>query len=162
MTKGQKQAAAVVALILLAIPCVVIAWLAITSLTDGPLGNRFPGSFALAVAADDGASEMAFQYAPMIVAVGLSLLIPKDKVDIPFLATIGLLVIGIVAAGYLYFTLSGGAMAHRFWSYTDIEEMASPVAIAEKLRPTVLLFIGWFFVVLLAQLGIKFVAPGGE
>lgn len=162
MSEPQKKAAALVAMIFLAIPAATLIWLAMLALGGGELGDRFPGSFVLAVASDGDAAQTAFKLAPVIVSVGLSFLVPKTKSDWRFLVTVTLAVLAIIASGYLYFALQGAGLAHRFWSYTDIESMASPEAIAGRLRPALLLFIGWFFGVLAAQLSIKLTGGGDE
>lgn len=155
MTEYQRKAAALVAMLLVAIPALLLVWMVLATMGTGSLGDRFPGNFLLAVAADSGLGITTLKLLPLIISTGLSFVVPKDKGDWRFLVTIGIVLLGTLASIYLYFALQDAELAHRFWSYSRVALLSSPDAINNDVRPTLLVLAGWFIGLLAVQLGIK-------
>lgn len=160
----QRKAAAVyVAMVLVALPTLILIWFTIATLGDAPLGDRFPGKFLLAVGKGGGLAMDALKSLPLLITFSLSFLIPKGKVDWRFVATVVAALVGLLCAVYLYFALQDGDTAHRLWSYSTFVEMDSPAAVRENLLPRVLALAGWYLATLCVQCGMKLRGgDGGE
>lgn len=103
-TPAQKNTAALIAMVLVLIPAVIVAWLSIAVLGDSPLGDRWPGNFTLAVAKSGGVGLTALKVLPMLVAFGLSYIIPKSGADWRFFLTVVASFLGLIACIYLFFS----------------------------------------------------------
>lgn len=155
MSDTQREAAALVAMVLVILPTLVLLWLAIAVLGDAPLGDRQPGELALGVAASGGAASTALKALPMLIAAGLSFVIPKSGADWRFIVTVVALLIGLVCAVYLYFSFQQSETAWRMWSYSTVAQIQSPDDLHKALDGKLLAFGAWYVVTLGAQVGIK-------
>ena len=150
----QKQAAAVIALILVAIVTAFFAALVFALFSKGPLGDHWPGLFFLLICADSSAAKVLSSL-PLLVAFGLGFIVPTGTADWRFYATICMGLIGSACTAFLLYYINDPEIAHRFWSYSAIDGTNTPETFAKNSSVTLSGIAVWYIGIVSTQLGMK-------
>lgn len=150
----QKQAAAVIALLLVAIVTSFLVTLVAVIFGNGSLGDHGPGLFFLLICADSSAAK-ALSSLPLLVAFGLGFIIPADTADWRFYATIVMALIGGACAAFLLYYINVDEISHRFWSYSSVDGTTTPETFAKNAALTLGGIAAWYIGIVATQLGMK-------
>jgi hypothetical protein len=158
MNRRQKKAATTIALMIVSVAALYLFWLAFAVRTGTVVGNKAPGSaFMVVIASWDGLA-IALKSLPILLTVGLAYVGAYEIKDWIYYSIIGVTLLGVVSAVYLYGQVELRDTARAFWAHapagvpTAIENKEGFVAAAHKGLGTA---IAWFVVVLMSELGIK-------
>jgi len=159
MSDRQKFAAALLCLIVVLATTVLLAAIALVTLTGHAQGDSFPGYALMALIGDNGLVA-ATKWLPAILGVGSALLAQDKTRDGTFWTMIAGAAIGALLSVILLVAFKTSTMVHRMCDLTDIASLTDPDTYRTRIN---WLFGGlavWLGGVLAVQLGIKLSGTG--
>lgn len=159
MNRGQKRAAATIALVALVIVTLFVLTLAFKATFSTLPGDTLPGKFYLAIMNDTGPLEKIFGTFFLVISVGISILGRPSTKDWMVYLTTSLCFVGILACAWLFLELRDPEIARPLWRTSS-----PPIGFDELQAGNVRLIgilVGWLAVFLATQLGID-VRKGGN
>lgn len=156
MTRQQKKAATAVSLIFIAIPTIILAWLAALIMTGGHnlLGAHIPGRLFMLMIHNESSLTVAFKSLPYLITFGMTLLATSGVRNRIFYGIVGVSVIGILASVYILIEASAIDTARRFWQDSPVPALDTYQTFTAAVKASVIPFIVWFVGILACQLGI--------
>ncbi len=155
MNRRQKRAATAVALAIVAVAALYLFWLALAVHSGTVIGEKAPGrGFMLVIANWDGLA-IALKSIPILLTIGLAYLGAYRMKDWIYYSIIGVTLLGVVSAVYLYNEIITRETAQNFWAYSPAPALRQYETFVVAAQKGLGVAIAWFVVVLMSELGIK-------